>query len=202
MSIDIQVIRDLERQFATLAQGQAEVLTYMTRYTGDNNAFGTCPRCFDEITMQCTDFACPDCFGTGYLGGYSTPITGIDAPYQRVIGFFSPNVVIQDWQQLGPISNEQNQIIYFRIFEQPAISDLIIDSKGNRYQIGTETKDWSYNNVRIGWQAVVFQRPPTSIVYDVQVPAIPQIIVQEFRSKCVEVQFEPDESQSLVFDNS
>lgn len=198
MSIDYQVVRDLERSYASLVQDQAELMIYMPRYAESNNPFGFCGRCYDDRTEQVTDALCPICFGTGFTGGYDIPITGIDAPYQRVHGILSPNVFVTDWQSSGPISNEQNQKIYFKMDLQPTLSDLVIDSQGNRYRIGTEGVDWSFNNIRVGWIAVVFQMPPDSIVYQVPIPVKLSEIRFNSRSR-VEMEFLLEENLANTF---
>ena len=201
MGIDVQAIRDLERMYGSYVQDQAEIMIYMPGYTDSNFPYGFCARCYDSDTEQVTDPLCPVCFGTGFTGGYDLPITGQDAPFQRVFGILSPNVFVTDWQPSGPVSNEQNQKVYFKMDLQPTLSDLVIDSQGNRYRIGTEGVDWSFNNIRVGWIATVFQMPPESIVYRVPVPVRLGEVLPNSRSNRIEMVFGTEESLSNAFNS-
>jgi len=171
--VDITVIGQLNDFFAQWIEGEGQRFIYMQRYKESNNPFGMCTRCVDDRGKTITDRDCPDCFGTGFNGGYGVPVTGVDAPYQRCYGFTNTDKITTDWQKSGIVTAQQNQVIYMKVRQQPALSDLIIREADNlRYRVGDEVDDWSFNGQQIGYVITVFQMPPDDPAYNVQIPPL------------------------------
>lgn len=175
MSIDIAIVRDLDTFYTTNLENEGEYFIYKPRFTKANSPFGKCPRCYDDTTGQVTDSQCTTCFGTGFNGGYDEPLTGINAPYQRVLGILNANAVVTDWQPAGIISSEEDQKVYLRMNQQPALSDMMVGPDGARYRIGTHIEDWNYRGIQFGYIAIVFQQSPSDMIYKVPVPQEAQI---------------------------
>lgn len=173
--IDMTVISQLGSFFASWVEGEGRQLIYMPRFIKSDNLYGQCSRCVDEHGREITDNDCPDCFGTGFNGGYYPPITGIDAPFQRCYGFFNTDKISTDWQKSGVVVTQQNQQVYIKLKRQPFLSDLLIDDKGVRYRVGNEIDAWSFNNVQIGYVATVYMMTSTDTLYRVPVPALPNM---------------------------
>lgn len=170
MAFDISIFNGLDEYFAQWVEKNGSEFIYMPRFTKDNMPFGKCTRCIDLVTNQITDAKCPTCFGTGFTGGWDAPLTGPNSKYQRVYGLLTPNKVVTDWQKTGPVANEQDQNLYIRLDQQPAISDLVIDDRGFRYRVGTSIDDWNFYNMQVGYVVTVFQQGPDNIVYQVPIP--------------------------------
>jgi len=166
---DIAVFEDLNSYYSGWLEKQGQVFQYLPRYTKDNMPYGLCSRCNDETTYQITDSHCPVCFGTGYTGGYDNPLTGPDAPYQKVYGVLQGNDIFTDWQKTGPVSTEQEQLLYLRLLTQPAISDIVIDEFGARYRVGTHIANWNFYGKQLGYVVTVFQQSRDNIIYSVPI---------------------------------
>jgi hypothetical protein len=108
-----------------------------------------------------------------------------------VYGLFSLNSVITDWQPTGVVSEEQDQKLSIALVQQPQLADLIIDSQGNRYLVGNNIVDWSFNNDHIGWHITLSQQGTSSMVY--QVPLVkPNAVISNGSSYSNDVSLELD----------
>ena len=171
MSIDISFHQAPKDFLLQWLEGRGERLVYLPRFNSEfNNGF--CPRCADIDEKLETDPNCPICYGTGFAGGWGSPYTGINSPYQRVYGIFSYNTVVTDWDQSGPVRTEQDQKLSIAMIQEPKIGDLVIDHTGARYRVGVNVRDWTFNNDQIGWHIVVFQATPDDTIYTVPVPVM------------------------------
>jgi hypothetical protein len=79
----------------------------------------TCPRCFDQLKRRDGDPLCPVCYGTGYLGGYYTPVkiyfqfvepSRISQPGMTVFGQLEANQVIV-WMSNFPIATANDALV-------------------------------------------------------------------------------------------
>lgn len=172
MAFDVAVFNDILGYYSDLLAKQGQLFIYMQRYSKDNKPFGNCARCFDDISHTITDSKCPVCYGTGFTKGYDDPVTGKNAPYQRVLGMVTSNAVFTDWQKTGPVSTEQDQLLYIQMPDgiQPAISDLIVDQDGFRYRVGTNVKSGNFYGKNLGFVITVFQQALDNIIYTVPIP--------------------------------
>jgi len=121
-----------------------------------------CSRCYNYEKMQATDPDCPNCFGTGYTGGYVKPVyvpAIINPPRKSVVAaglVYSPRNI---YAEIGymPLTNE---------------GDLFVDVKQNvRYTV-KEVQPYSHRLVTVSQTLVLNRLEENDNVYSIPVPEV------------------------------
>lgn len=114
-----------------------------------------CSRCWDDIRRQHKQHNCPNCFGTGYEGGYHNP-SDISFSYMSMpFGNFE-NVGID-----GRGDNVQDVSIWTGNHPIISVGDIFVDENNNRFKI-TQVQRTIKNNEFILRQILNMQLLSTS----------------------------------------
>lgn len=194
--IDITAVTQLNDFLSQWIEGEGQPFIYMPRYNRSHAPFGQCTRCVDVSEKTITDRRCPDCFGTGFNGGYGAPITGINSTFQRCYGFTSTDKITTDIQRSGIQVVNQNQVLYIKMLQQPAWGDLIIRDRDNvRFKVGNEFDYWSFNGLSLGYVITVFQVQDDDPAYLVPVPSL---VTMQGRTSNASLQMQIEQMYSLT----
>lgn len=129
-----------------------------------------CTTCLDEVTGEPSMSNCPTCFGTGYLGGYHTPM-----PLRG------------DWTSSPPASSETKQegtgivdshvaVVHALPFPLAKFGDVWVDIATNiRYYVAKPTEENQYRGVPTSQEITVSRLPVSDAAYKVPVTLTPQI---------------------------
>lgn len=163
--IAIELVR--KKQVFLRVKGGVEMVVYLRKRWGPK-----CSRCYSKERMESQDENCPDCYGTGYSGGYLNPVT--------LVGLFNPpEKVIVD----AGIKIESGST-FFELGNWPTLdrNDLIIDRRMNIRYIIDSAKHTTHRGYPISQVARVVQTDETDIVYNLPLPENPWSAARNGRS--------------------
>lgn len=123
-----------------------------------------CSRCWSRERLVATDADCPECFGTGYPGGYMNPV--------YVPGLMNPpkKMIIEAGIQFEPTK------IYAELSNHPVLApdDLIVDRRLNvRYTVVDVTETMRLGHV-ISQIPTLLRVDQNSIVNTIRIPEPPE----------------------------
>ena len=118
-----------------------------------------CPRCFDTLKRRNGDPSCPICYGTGYLGGYYTPIP-------IYFQFIEPSQISQmGITNIGPM--ESNQLTaWMSNFPVATSNDMLIDTVTGLTYCISGVRGTSLGGALIRQILVLQQEEPSSGIYN------------------------------------
>ena len=120
-----------------------------------------CSRCWDDIRRQHSRHNCPNCFGTGYEGGYHLP-NKVKFNYMSTTSAMSENIGVD-----GRGDNNQDINIWIGNYPIVSIGDIFVDENNNRYKVN-QIQRTTKNNEHILRQILNMQLLSTSDpVYDI-----------------------------------
>lgn len=119
-----------------------------------------CSRCWSDERLAATDADCPECFGTGYPGGYMNPvlIAGIMNPVKKTI------------VEAGIVFMPGN--IYAELANHPVLNegDVIVDRRLNVRYVIDDVKETSRRGFTISQIVTLLRLDQNSIVNTINVP--------------------------------
>lgn len=114
-----------------------------------------CSRCWDDIRRQHKQSKCPNCFGTGYEGGYHPP-SKISFNYLSTTYGKSENVGVD-----GRGDNSQDIMLWTGSYPLISIGDIFIDENNDRFKV-VQVQKTTKNNEFILRQILNLQLLSTS----------------------------------------
>ena len=157
------VVRESRRRFSILSRNYSRTMTALYREAWLE---GPCDQCVDPLTGERqggTDGSrCKTCYGTGYYGGYYTPLRF--EVMRNDSGMLRPQEIPQGVHDL----EEQGQLVC-PFWPIPEPRDIIRHHDGSLYVVeGVASQDaWGYPIVHI---MSVSQIPRTHVINDLPVP--------------------------------
>ena len=124
-----------------------------------------CQRCLDPLTGEVTDAACPECFGTGFQGGYHPPI--------RMDAVFGPQPIQEAPNAASPPGGQKQVPNRIRLAGSPltATYDVWVDEKDDRRWI---VQSVAQAAIMRGYPLVIEAQvdllPASDVAYKVPVP--------------------------------
>lgn len=163
--IAIELVR--KKNVFLRVKGGVEMVVYLRKRNGPK-----CSRCYSRERNEALDEDCPDCYGTGYSGGYWNPVT--------VLGLYNPpqHILVE-----AGVTMEAGQT-YFELANWPSVSlgDIIIDRRMNvRYSVDS-MKPTSHRGHPISQIVQVTQFDESAVVYTLPLPDYPWSAAQKGRS--------------------
>lgn len=163
--IAIELVR--KKMLFMRVKGGVEMVVYLKKRNGPK-----CSRCYSAERNGSTDDDCPDCYGTGYAGGFWNPVT--------ILGLYNPPESIIIDAGLKYVAGQT----YFELANWPTLSpdDLIIDRRMNvRYSIDS-LKHTSHRGHPISQVMQVTQCDESAAIYTLPLPDSPWSAAQKGRS--------------------
>lgn len=99
-----------------------------------------CSKCWDDIRRQHRQHGCPNCFGTGYEGGYHSPKI-IRFGHMSQYPASSENVTLD-----GRGDNTQDVTIWTESYPIISVGDIFVDSNNNRFKVNHVQKTTKNNH--------------------------------------------------------
>lgn len=122
-----------------------------------------CTVCWDDIRRQHKKSNCPNCFGTGYEGGYHTPYK-IEFNYMNIPMMNSENVGVDN-----RTDNAGDVTIWTTSYPLISVGDIFVTEENNRYKV-TNVQYTNKNNEFILRQILNLQLlSPSDVVYKVAI---------------------------------
>jgi hypothetical protein len=125
----------------------------------------TCPRCFDQLKRRDGDPLCSVCYGTGYLGGYYTPI-------KLYFQFLEPSNISQPGlTNFGPL--EANQVTaWISNFPIAAANDALIDTITGIAYLISSVRGTAFGGALIRQILTLQQVEPPAGIYSFPLPIV------------------------------
>lgn len=126
-----------------IMEQEASALRFFTKvWVFNRNIFGPrCPRCVDPDTGQSVGRAnCPQCYGTGYDGGFRTPIQS----YAQFISRTGRRQVNTQAGSVDPIKDTARMLAFPELWHQDMV---VVDGGKDRYLV--DGADISYLNGKV-----------------------------------------------------
>lgn len=159
-------IAEIEQRYLQYVVNQKQMILLKKKY------FGQLCTCFDEVRTQ-PNPKCKCCFGTRYVGGYSTPVpimVNYQAPEQA-----SVDVGIQDQDNLG----EAPVQLWASSFPPISVGDILVDHHNERYRVVSVVSTTKRHFI-IRQVLTIAKIQPTDIVYRIPISETLDEEVEEY----------------------
>lgn len=124
--------------------------------------FGTrCPLCWDNVRKRRTKENCPDCYGTGYAGGYMRPILTLVQINRQ-----SPDARYQDKQ-----ATTEDRVALGLTWNYPVFKpdDVLVEAENHRWNV-RRMMPTERLRATVQQQLTLWEIPPNHVTYKLKVP--------------------------------
>jgi hypothetical protein len=148
-----KILRDEGLAFRKL--NGVELAVLKRRHWGER-----CTVCFDKLTKKVTNSKCMTCYGTGFTGGYFTPI--------RIMGRFGATNVQTQITPQGNADVGKSRVIILD-YPQIEVYDFIVDVRANKRYVVETVHQTELRTVTVHQELTVSEVSRDSIEYRIPV---------------------------------